>query len=163
MDDNNRYGTRERQKELLIMLKKVDSFCKKHSISYSLAGGSLLGAIRHNGFIPWDDDVDLMVDRENLDKFLKAFYDFPDETPYFLNRYLWVYRVQEVNDTSEGLLRPTIDIFVLDHCPDSGLKRKYKTFVIKMLQGMMKIEPDYKDKGVVMKVCVFVTHILEPK
>lgn len=160
MDDKNQYGTRERQEELLAMLKNVDAFCQKHSISYSLAGGSLLGAIRHNGFIPWDDDVDLMVDRENLNKFLKAFREFPHETPYYLNRYLWVYRIQEVNNTKEGLLRPTIDIFVLDHCPNSSLLRKLKTFMIMMLQGMMKIEPDYKNIGFVMKACVFVTHVL---
>ena len=118
MDDSNRYGTLQRQKELFVMMKEIDAFCQKHSISYSLAGGSLLGAIRHNGFIPWDDDIDLMVDRKNLSKFLDAFYEFSDETPYFLNRYLWVYRIQEVNDTSAGLLRPTIDVFVFDHCPD---------------------------------------------
>lgn len=160
MDDSNRYGTLQRQKELFVMMKEIDAFCQKHSISYSLAGGSLLGAIRHNGFIPWDDDIDLMVDRKNLSKFLDAFYEFSDETPYFLNRYLWVYRIQEVNDTSAGLLRPTIDVFVLDHCPDSGLKRKYKTFAIKMLQGMMKVEPDYTDKSLFMKVCIFITHVL---
>lgn len=160
MDDNNKYGTRERQEELLCMMKKVDAFCRNHSIAYSLDGGTLLGAIRHNGFIPWDDDIDIMVDRDNLNRLLKAFHDFHGETPYFLNRYLWVYRIQEVNDPSAGLFRPTIDIFVLDHCPNSGFKQKYKIFAIKMLQGMMKIKPNYKDKGMVMKACVFVTHIL---
>lgn len=160
MDDNNKYGTRERQRELLVMLKKVDHFFQKHDISYSLEGGSLLGAIRHNGFIPWDDDVDLLVDRDNFNKILTAFNDHPNETPYHLNRYLWVYRIQEIADTSEGLLRPTIDIFVLDHCPDSRLKSGYKTFIIKMLQGMMKIEPDYNNKGLLMKICVSATHIL---
>ncbi len=160
MDVNNKYGTLERQKELLVMLKSVDAFCQKHSIHYSLSGGTLLGAIRHNGFIPWDDDVDLMVDRENFIKMLEAFDNYSEETPYFLNRYLWVYRIQEVDDTSLGLLRPTIDVFVMDNCPDSGFKRKYKAFTIKMLQGMMKIEPEYKGKGIIMKACVFITHLL---
>lgn len=160
MDDSNKYGTLDRQKELLIMLKKIDAFCQKYGVSYSLAGGSLLGAVRHNGFIPWDDDVDLMVDRDNLQKFLKAFQEHPDETPYCLNRYLWIYRIQEVDDASKGILRPTIDIFVLDNCPDSTFQRKYKTFVIKMLQGMMKVKPDYEGKSFVMKACVFITHLL---
>lgn len=160
MDNSNKYGTLERQKELLGMLKQVDAFCCKYDISYSLCAGTLLGAVRHKGFIPWDDDVDLMVDRSNLNKFLKAFQDHPEETPYHLNRYLWVYRVQEVGDTTKGLLRPTIDIFVIDNCPDSNFKRKYKTFMIKMLQGMMKIELDYEGKSLFMKACMFCTHIM---
>ena len=50
-------------------LTVIDQICKKHSIKYTLIEGSLLGAIRHNGFIPWDDDVDIAMLRDDLEKF----------------------------------------------------------------------------------------------
>lgn len=51
------------------ILRHIDSFCKENSIDYSLAFGTLIGAARHHGFIPWDDDVDIMMTRDNYEKF----------------------------------------------------------------------------------------------
>ncbi len=69
----NEYGLAERQNELLNMLKDVDKILTGNGIAYSLCGGTLLGAIRHKGFIPWDDDVDIMLDRKNYKKMVDMF------------------------------------------------------------------------------------------
>ena len=65
--------TREIQLICLDILKDIHEFCIKNDIRYSLSGGSLLGAIRHNGFIPWDDDVDIQMTRPYFDKFIHTY------------------------------------------------------------------------------------------
>lgn len=72
--DNKTIITLEQQHTILYeILYMVDDFCKAHEIQYFLIGGSLLGAVRHHGIIPWDDDIDIAMTRENYEKFLKLF------------------------------------------------------------------------------------------
>ncbi len=56
------------QQELLNMLKWFDKFCRDNDLKYFSVGGTLLGAIRHNGFIPWDDDIDVAMPRPDYDR-----------------------------------------------------------------------------------------------
>ena len=74
--DNTYLGKLEKVHEILLAyLLEIDRICRKHNIKYFLAGGTLLGAIRHKGFIPWDDDADVMMLREDYDRFLEVVRD----------------------------------------------------------------------------------------
>ena len=64
---------REIQMVCLDILKDIHTFCIENDIKYSLSGGSLLGAIRHNGFIPWDDDADIQMPRPDYDRFIHSY------------------------------------------------------------------------------------------
>lgn len=64
------------QKVLLMMLKDFDKIAKTNNIKYSLSGGSVLGALRHGGFIPWDDDIDINVTRKDYEKIRKVFKNY---------------------------------------------------------------------------------------
>ncbi len=63
---------RKQQLRMLEMLQYIDAVCKKHNIRYWLCSGTLLGAVRHGGFIPWDDDLDVEMLREDYKKFVKV-------------------------------------------------------------------------------------------
>jgi lipopolysaccharide cholinephosphotransferase len=62
---------REHQKRMLEMMETVDEICRQHGIKYILSSGTLLGAVRHGGFIPWDDDLDIEMERSEYRRFVK--------------------------------------------------------------------------------------------
>ena len=66
--------TSERLKQIqLSILDDIHSFCTENGLNYSLCGGTLLGAVRHKGYIPWDDDIDLMMPREDYERFIRTY------------------------------------------------------------------------------------------
>jgi len=69
----------EIQSMLLDLMKKVHTFLEENGIAYYMLGGSTLGAIRHGGFIPWDDDIDIGMLRDDYEKFLKVCHNFDSE------------------------------------------------------------------------------------
>lgn len=84
----NELSLREVQQESIKVLKVIKSICEKENLKYSLAWGTLLGAVRHKGFIPWDDDVDIMMPREDYEKFIRYCVKHAEELqPYQLFHY----------------------------------------------------------------------------
>ena len=77
---------RDHQLIMLDLLHQVDMICKKHNIPYYLFAGSLLGAVRHSGFIPWDDDVDVIMLRSDYNRFLSVAEKELDAANYFLQK-----------------------------------------------------------------------------
>lgn len=81
---------KQSQKDTLEILSKLDKICKKLDITYWIMYGTLIGAVRHNGFIPWDDDFDVAMPRKDYNKLLKYFYkkkNFVDGL--YLDNYLF--------------------------------------------------------------------------
>ena len=157
---SRQYGTYEKQEILLSMIKDIDLLFTQNDIAYSLCGGTLLGAVRENGFIPWDDDIDIMVNRQDYNKIVALFSSLGDSTNYCLRRYLWIDRIQRKDDSREGLFADTIDVFVMDNCPDNEIVRKLKVVLIKMLQGMMKVDHDLGNQSSFYKACLLITRIM---
>ena len=142
------------QAELLHMMKDIHKICEENDIRYSLTGGSLLGAVRESGFIPWDDDIDIMVDRQNYVLLCKAIKKNPN---YQMGRGPWLQHIKPINYTSE--IEPYIDVFILDHMPDSMARARLKILLIRLLQGMLKEEVVYAGFSSAYKVCIFATHV----
>lgn len=158
MDLENKYGTYSIQNELLKLLKAFDSFCQEEDIIYSLDSGSLLGAVRHKGFIPWDDDLDIVVDRNNYWKMVNKINNNRSlSIERFTKSSMWVDRIRMNHNNFIERYYPTIDIFILDSVPENKLIAKIKVWLIVILQGMMKPRLNINKGNVIIKICSFIT------
>ena len=99
MKKNTLISLEERRVVQLEMLKEIDAFCKNNNIRYSLAFGTLLGAIRHKGFIPWDDDVDIMMPLPDMLRFKELFHSETLKYCDVDNTYSYEYAFSRVANT----------------------------------------------------------------
>lgn len=117
------------------MLAEVVRICDENGLAYYAAGGTTLGAIRHKGFIPWDDDVDIMMPRQDWQRFVEiaragglpenrklCCFELDENYPHVFGRYAdtetcAIHYNQFLGGTAEGLV---IDIFIMDPVPDGG-------------------------------------------
>ncbi len=143
--------------ELLEQLRDITAVCTRHQISYNMMCGSLLGAVRHHGFIPWDDDVDLLMTRGEFQRFREI---YPREcNKRFELTYLDTWTPRVMNRDPEKAAAFT-DIFILDPVPPEGFKRKWWFFRLHTLQGMLKKNVDYSRFSLKNKILIFGTHVL---
>lgn len=137
--EDNAYGLVKIQTTLMQMMVEVDRVCRENGIDYTLAGGSMLGAVRHGGFIPWDDDLDIAFRKEEWDRFLAIFPEASKDYTVTMTD-TWVPRVVP-RQPIDGEY-PFIDLFHYAAIGPSPLKRKVKVFALKTLQGMLKDKVD---------------------
>jgi lipopolysaccharide cholinephosphotransferase len=151
MDDGSKL--RSLQLVQLEILTRIDDVCKKNNIRYFMIGGTLLGAVRHKGFIPWDDDIDIAMRRKDYEKFLsiaqkelgKDFFIQNFRTDKRYHRYMTKIRAVGTKQVEKSVADADInhgifiDIFPLDNIvKDTGYAINLRGRIIKNLFRIMK-------------------------
>lgn len=159
----------------LKLLKEIDRICRKYKIKYALDSGTLLGAVRHGGFIPWDDDVDVMFTRKNYEMFAKvvrrelpedmsfvepdeyhggkAFYDFISRVTY--NKSQKFEDSGKMDFYDDKISRLNVDLFIVDGLPEGKLAKKLTKLSHCVLYGFAlghRYEINYSDYRGAMKL-----------
>lgn len=146
----------------LEVMKKLHNFCEENNIKYVLSFGTLIGAVRHKGFIPWDDDIDIFMERNDYEKFLKLFPNKNQElglkmanhmTPIYYGRVLT--KVFDINTVltepqykSDDPIGVFVDVWPLDGLPNNKIKRRLvllQALILKkmLLSSSMKNDSSY--------------------
>lgn len=160
---------RQLQMTELGILKDVAEFCEAHRLTYSLYAGTLLGAVRHKGFIPWDDDIDICMPREDYNRFLALWKTGPlkgyvlqnhDNTPAFAQTFTKIRKdhtaiVTDIEEETRYHSGIFVDIFPVDRIPVGKLQRYLYWFRCAEYQLMLhgRIPTDERGNAVVKAVC----------
>ncbi|HAE52125.1 MAG TPA: LicD family protein [Ruminococcus sp.] len=141
----------------LDIVKEVVAICRKYKLKYYMLGGTMLGAVRHGGFIPWDDDIDLGLPRDDYEKFLQVApselsshlklvnYKTDPDYHYYITRILDTETkvIEERIGNENKYTNASIDIFPIDGTPNNKVMRKIYFFRVLFHRAMMSL--CYKD------------------
>ncbi|MFR5600883.1 MAG: phosphorylcholine transferase LicD [Lachnospiraceae bacterium] len=173
------YGLEKVHEANLKVLDELDRICRKYKIQYMLDAGTLIGAVRHQGIIPWDDDVDVVMTRKNFETFRRVVKrELPDTMEYlgcdefhggkgffdFTPRI--IYKKSQMHEDNEemrfygGKLNHLwVDIFILDNLPASRMGAAMTRLLHKIVYGFAmghRYRLDYKKYGLLSKLQVMV-------
>ncbi|HOI25983.1 MAG TPA: LicD family protein [Paludibacteraceae bacterium] len=157
----------EEKNLMMNILDSIDAFCVANNIHYSLCGGSAIGAIRHKGFIPWDDDIDIMMLRDDYEQFLSNYkdnsgnfvlhsFDRDKDWEYPFAKIENIHTIKEENTTNKKKIGVNIDIFPIDNLSDSeedSLKLIRKVQRIRMALFAKIVKPS-KRNSLYKKMCI---------
>ena len=168
----------EHQQALLVLLREFDRVCRALEIPYILFAGSLLGAVRHQGFIPWDDDIDVMMLRKDYDRFMaeadrvldqKGFFlqkEFSEHWPMFFSKLrmnntacLEKYHPKD-HKSHQGIY---IDIFPCDNALKTGFGRNIQFLASKVVIAKGLDQRGYATDSVGKKIFMAICRILPYK
>lgn len=162
---------------LLEMLYQYDQVCRKHNLTYYLIYGSLLGAVRHKGFIPWDDDLDVAMPRADYEKFIRLSGEFTDplflQTPYTDPGYFYTpTRIRNSNTTAvvemfkhagfnQGIW---MSVFPLDRWDDNGGEERYAEIrrLVKHNSTFMRLNNPNLDEANKLRVAEYLKEHRDP-
>ena len=159
---------------ILEIALNFDNFCKENNITYYLMGGSALGAIRHKGFIPWDDDFDVFMDRDNYLKFIKVAKTKLDTNKYYFQEEgtvewpLFFSKIRMNNTTfiekdvvgrkmHHGIY---IDIMCLNYTYNNKLLRYFQYIVARILSSSALSKKGYITTSKTKKMIVVISRFL---
>ena len=154
----NELTSEEYKGRLLGVMLKIDKICRENGLWYSIIYGTLLGAVRHKGFIPWDDDMDIGMPRSDYEKLREYIGEHPELGLNFIDYYNHkdtIYVCGKVCDTEtvvkESHFKPVegygafVDVFPLDNIPDDEAERKkfksHARYLAKLIQHSAKLRP----------------------
>ena len=145
-------STNEVQLMLLELMKKVHTYLNENNLKYYLLGGSALGAVRHNGFIPWDEDIDIGMFREDYEKFIELCGDFDEEYDVVnmhnskncdccITRIYFKNTIIDDKTLSATKLdkRLYFDVFPIDNVPENADERDKYEKKIKSLKNLISL------------------------
>ena len=159
---DNEY-TRKLQLKLLDIMQIFHEVCLKHNITYYMLGGTMLGAVRHKGFIPWDDDMDVGLPRDDYDRLLNLPQkEWPSnikiKTPYNSKDLIFPYsKIMDTNttlieDRLDGVVEGIyIDIFPLDGAGNSFFSAKFRFKIHYWNQGLLYNNQDHGEKRTALR------------
>lgn len=157
MTNDNKY-LEKLHNEILSIMDFVNDICKKNEIKYYLVGGSLLGAIRHKGFIPWDDDLDIAMSRVDLERFINLFGESCSIGNYYIKSkynditykfgFAKVFKKDTIFKEYEDYEWPIfLDIFVLDETDGYSKKLNSTYKYYERLENMRIRKNEHNDKS----------------